>query len=49
MSQVPFLDTSFIRYFDSFLDYKRFPIPKEYNIKLWMIKPEQALSIETKY
>jgi len=52
MSQVPFVDTSFIRYFDFdlVLGYKiYFPIPNESTIKLWMIKPQQALRIKTKY
>jgi len=35
MSQAVFLDTSFIRYFVSVLDYKRyFQIPNESNINL---------------
>jgi len=50
MSQPSIVDTSFIGYVDSILEYKiYFPILNESNIKLWMIKPQQALNIETKY
>jgi len=36
-------------YFDSIMNYKRyFPIPQEWEIMQWMIKPQQALSIGIK-
>jgi len=43
MIHVLFIETTFIRYFDSILDYKQyFPMPKKSNINAWMIKPQHA-------
>ena len=45
MGQVPFLDTSFIRYLVPILGFKRyFPIPNDPNIMQWMVKTKQALN-----
>jgi len=45
MGQVPFLDTSSIRYLAPIQSFKRyFPIPNDPNIMQWMGKPKQALN-----
>lgn len=50
MSQAQFLDTNFIENFLLFLHHKKYlPMPNESNIKLRIIKPQQALNIDTKY
>ena len=49
MSKVSFIDTSFIRCFDSFLVYKRyFPISNKSNIKLWVIKASTSIEHRNK-